>query len=216
MEHLWRFALLAAVFVIHEATVHASFAITPAGDVLIQCEQLNLSWTETPPIHLWSAPDREVTPGDPVIIDFGIINASFLLWTNIFDAGQNVSFTYVQQSNVNNLFVSDLEYEVEAGTTTSCLPGENISASPHLSSTSSEGPTSPASINLASSPTASDPPTSLDTSQTMTYSAVTSSPSSSSSSVPPATSTNEAHRLRSFGSEWACTTAILLGCSVHW
>ncbi|PCH34220.1 hypothetical protein WOLCODRAFT_148284 [Wolfiporia cocos MD-104 SS10] len=86
--------------------IRATFSISPAGSTLVQCSKTNLIWTESPPIHLWAAPNRDISPGDPTLIDFGIINETYILWTVNLPVGQNVSFTYAQQSDPDNLLSS--------------------------------------------------------------------------------------------------------------
>ncbi|PCH34164.1 hypothetical protein WOLCODRAFT_15146 [Wolfiporia cocos MD-104 SS10] len=103
LRHLWQrsmpqLLLLLPALVLIKGT-QASFSISPSGNIIQQCSQIDLMWTEQPPIHLWAAPNRDIAAGDPILHDFGVINSSFLYWTVDLCVGQNVSFTYVQESN---------------------------------------------------------------------------------------------------------------------
>ncbi|KAI0800635.1 hypothetical protein C8Q74DRAFT_430715 [Fomes fomentarius] len=108
----------------------ASFTISPPGPTLEQCSQVDLIWTEEPPIRLFVVPNREVAPGDPILENLGEIDQSFLLWTVDLPVGQNVSFTYVRVAAQYTLLSSPQQYTVVEGSTSSCLAARTSSSSP--------------------------------------------------------------------------------------
>ncbi|KAI0756366.1 hypothetical protein C8Q80DRAFT_25590 [Daedaleopsis nitida] len=113
-------SLLVLLFLCRYAS--AFFFIVPATQVLRQCSQVELQWTDAPPIQLWVAPDRQIAPGDPTLETLGPIDSNALNWTVDLPVGQSISFTYIRLANQYDLLVSDTEYTVIAGENADCLP----------------------------------------------------------------------------------------------
>ncbi|KAI0743429.1 hypothetical protein C8Q80DRAFT_1181043, partial [Daedaleopsis nitida] len=149
--------------------VEATFTVSPGtGSLqLAQCAQVNLSWTDEPPILLWVAPNREVNPGDPTLETLGPVNATFLRWTVDLPVGQNVSFTYIKLAEPYGLFVSRTqEYTVVAGDSSECLPKSNSTPSSTASTQPGVPPTSSIQTIVEATSTGPSPlaPTEISTS----------------------------------------------------
>lgn len=147
----------------------ATFSISPSTGTLVECSSTTLLWTEQPPIHLWAAPNRDVSPGDPTLRDFGVVNDTFLLWRVDLPAGQNVSFTYVQTSNPTLLFSSDQAYPVISGTNASCLNSASSAPASSDSSSTSSGSSPASSGSSSTSSTAPNPTSSIDLNSASTH-----------------------------------------------
>ncbi|KAI0752350.1 hypothetical protein C8Q80DRAFT_1145035 [Daedaleopsis nitida] len=113
----------------------ADFSTYPPSALLVQCSQVELLWTEEPPIRLWVAPNREVKPGDPTLETIGPVNSGSFQWVVDLPVGLNVSFTYIRLADPLTLFVSSQEYTVVAGDNSGCLPSRSSSYSRYSEST---------------------------------------------------------------------------------
>ncbi|KAI0743428.1 hypothetical protein C8Q80DRAFT_1181024 [Daedaleopsis nitida] len=146
--------------------VEATFTVSPGSLQLAQCTQVNLSWTEEPPILLWIAPNREVNPGDPTLETLGPVNATFLRWTVNLPVGQNVSFTYNRVAEPYTFVVSPQEYTVVEGDSSECLPKSNSTPSSTASTQPGVPPTSSIQTIVEATSTGPSPlaPTEISTS----------------------------------------------------
>ncbi|KAI0714911.1 hypothetical protein C8Q76DRAFT_728673 [Earliella scabrosa] len=174
----------------------ALFSVSSSGP-LQQCSEVDLFWTEEPPIQLWVAPDRQIAPGDPTLETLGPIDDTFLRWTVDLPVGQNISFTYIRLADQFTLFSSPEEYTIVAGASSACLAGLGSAGRDASSSTTSSLSTSTPTIPSQSSiplPSSTEgdasgthphvmPPdsTSSPRSQSQTSSSTSSSPTSPSS-----------------------------------
>ncbi|KAI0931499.1 hypothetical protein AcW2_000375 [Taiwanofungus camphoratus] len=133
MEKRWIYWTLFFLWSLSSAS--GSFSVLPVGNMLQQCLETTLIWTEEPPIHLWAASNNEDAPSDPTLHDFGFINSSYIFWAVDVPTGQNVSFTYVRTADPTLLLVSPEAYPVVAGPDTSCLLNNGTSSMPSVSTT---------------------------------------------------------------------------------